>query len=52
MAVPNTENKNKLDTIAESSIKDNEGDNTEIEDENKEHVDETNDLKNMDESSV
>lgn len=52
MVVPNNENKNQLDTISESFIKDNEGDNTEIEDENKECVDETNDLKNMDESLV
>ena len=43
----------KLDTISEkSSIKDVKDDNTEVEDEVKDPVDETIDLKTMDESSV
>ena len=48
-----SESANQLDTISEkSSITDIKDDNTEVEEEVKDHIDETIDLKNMDESSV
>ena len=51
--VTDSESANQLDTISEkSSITDIKDDNTEVEEEVKDHIDETIDLKNMDESSV
>ena len=48
-----TETTDQLDTISEkSSIKDIKDDNTELEDEFKDPLDETIDLKTMDESSI